>query len=217
MEKLRVFVVEDHLIVREGLKLLINNQEDMQIIGEAGDGKTALEMIDTTCPDVVVMDISLPELSGTQATHHLKTSHPGLHILALTVHEDKSYLREMLQAGVSGYILKRSAAADLINAIHVISRGGMYLDPTLAGKVTSSFVHDQPSEKEDVENRLSLRESEVLRLIAQGYTNREIALQLKVSTKTIETYKYRLMEKLGFQNRADIIRYALKRGLLNDI
>ncbi len=217
MNKLKVFLVEDHAIVREGLKLLVNSQEDMEVVGEAGDGNTAWTSATQVNPDVVVMDISLPEMSGAQATRRIVEISPTVKVLALTVHEDTSYLRELLQAGASGYILKRSAAQDLITAIHVVMKGGTYLDPSLAGKIVSGFSQHPAVDKPEMENKLSLRESEVLRLIAQGYTNREVAEQLKVSTKTVETYKYRLIKKLGLRNRSDIIRYALKRGMLKDI
>lgn len=214
MNKLKIFLAEDHLVVREGLKLLINSQPDMEVVGEAGDGQSAITEAFNLQPQVVVMDVSMPELSGTLATRRLKEKAPNIQVLALTVHEDKSYLRELLQAGASGYVLKRAAGNELINAIHVVAGGGVYLDPLMVGSLMGKPDSKPPAESEMPENALSLRESEVARLIAKGFSNREIADQLKVSVKTVETYKYRVMEKLHLKSRADIVRYALKHGWL---
>lgn len=216
MNKLKIFLAEDHLVVREGLKLLINSQPDMEVVGEAGDGQSAITEAFNLQPQVVVMDVSMPELSGTLATRRLKEKAPNIQVLALTVHEDKSYLRELLQAGASGYVLKRAAGNELINAIHVVAGGGVYLDPLMVGSLMGKPDSKPPAESEMPENALSLRESEVARLIAKGFSNREIADQLKVSVKTVETYKYRVMEKLHLKSRADIVRYALKHGWLQE-
>jgi DNA-binding NarL/FixJ family response regulator len=214
MDKLRVFLAEDHSVVREGLKLLINAQPDMVVIGEAGDGQTALEQSLDLQPDILVLDISLPEINGIKVTQQLLRSSPKIKVLALSVHEDKSYLRELLEAGASGYVLKRAAAEDLINAIHVASKGGVYLDYTLAGNMAVDPAPRATPRRRRKENTLSMRESEIVRLIAQGYSNKEIAGQLEISVKTVETYKARAMEKLGLQNRAELVRYALERGWL---
>ncbi|MGE5224352.1 MAG: response regulator transcription factor [Omnitrophica WOR_2 bacterium] len=216
MNKLKIVLADDHLVVREGLRLLINSQPDMEVVGEAGDGQSALTKALDLQPQVVVMDLSMPELSGIIATRRLKEKAPKIQVLALTVHEDKSYLRELLQAGASGYVLKRSAGNELINAIHVVAGGGVYLDPLLVGPLIGKAPPNPSVESETPENVLSLRESEVARLIAKGYSNREIADQINVSVKTVETYKYRVMEKLHFKSRADIVRYALKHGWLQE-
>ncbi len=216
MNKLKIILADDHLVVREGLKLLINSQPDMEVVGEAGDGQSALTEALELQPEVVVMDVSMPELSGTIATRRLKEKAPHIQVLALTVHEDKSYLRELLQAGASGYVLKRSAGNELINAIHVVAGGGVYLDPLLVGSLVGKTPPNPLVESETPESVLSLRESEVARLIAKGYSNREIAGQLKVGVKTVETYKYRVMEKLHLKSRSDIVRYALKHGWLQE-
>lgn len=212
MSKLRIFLADDHTVVREGLKRLIDVEPDMEVVGEAADGKEALEKAGQSQPDVVVMDISMPELNGTQATRLLKQSYPKIGVLALTVHEDKSYLRELLEAGASGYVLKRAAGDELIQAIRAVSTGGLYVDPHLAAKLVSTFV--QPGSRFGGTGELSEREGTVLRLIAQGHSNKEIAAQLGVSVKTIETYKARSMEKLGLRSRVDIIRIAGERGWL---
>lgn len=214
MQKLRIILAEDHIVVREGLKMLLNAQPDMEVVGEADDGKAAVQMALEHQPDVLVMDISMPELSGAQATRQLKRLLPKLKILVLSVHADKSYLRELLKAGASGYVLKRAAAEELINAIHTVAKEGIYLDPSMVGKVVNGFVNPPKLTRQNKENTLSLRESEVVRLIAQGYTNKEIAAELRISTKTVETYKARAMDKIGLQSRADIVRYAQQHGWL---
>jgi DNA-binding NarL/FixJ family response regulator len=214
MAKLRIYLADDHAVVREGLKALINAQPQMEVIGEAGDGATACQEVPELQPDVAVMDVSMPGVNGAQATSQLKQTCPNVKVLALTVHEDKGYLRLLLEAGASGYVLKRAAAEELIHAIRTVSTGGVYLDPTLAGKVVGSFVRAPAGKSAPEGGDLSDRESEVLRLIAAGYTNKQIASQLDVSVKTVETYKARSMEKLGLDSRADLVRYALQRGWL---
>jgi DNA-binding NarL/FixJ family response regulator len=217
MAQLRIYLADDHTVVREGLKALINAQPQMEVIGEAGDGRTACEQVQELQPDVVVMDVSMPRLNGAQATAQLKQACPNVKVLALTVHEDKGYLRLLLEAGASGYMLKRAAAEELIHAIRTVAAGGVYLDPALAGKVVKSFV-GAPADKGVFEGSdLSDREAEVVRLIAAGYTNKEIASRLALSVKTVETYKARSMEKLGLDSRADLVRYALQRGWLQNM
>jgi DNA-binding NarL/FixJ family response regulator len=214
MVKLRIYLADDHAVVREGLKALINAQPQMEVIGEAGDGSTACQEVPQLQPDLVVMDVSMPAVNGAQATSQLKQTCPNVKVLALTVHEDKGYLRLLLEAGASGYVLKRAAAEELIHAIRTVSAGGMYLDPALAGKVVGSFMRAPAGKSAPEGNDLSDRESEVLRFIAAGYTNKQIASQLDVSVKTVETYKARSMQKLGLGSRADLVRYALQRGWL---
>lgn len=212
MTKLRIFLADDHAVVREGLKRLIDAAPDMEVIGEASDGRGALERASQLQPDIVVVDVSMPELNGAEVTLQLKRSFPKIFVLALTIHEDKSYLRELLEAGASGYVLKRAAADELIQAIRAVAAGGLYVDPHIAAKLVSSFV--LPKTKFSSMAELSDRETTVLRLIAQGHSNKEIAGQLSVSVKTVETYKTRSMEKLGLRSRVDIIRTASERGWL---
>jgi DNA-binding NarL/FixJ family response regulator len=217
MPKLRIFLGDDHAVVREGLKALVNAQPDMEVIGEAGDGRTALQQAKELQPDIVILDVSMPELNGSQVTQQLKQACPHVKALALTVHEDKSYLRQLLAAGASGYVLKRAAAQELIHALRTVAAGGVYLDPALAGKVVGGFVRRPALKDVPQGSDLSERETEVVRLIAQGYSNKEIATRLDLSVKTVETYKARSMEKLGLHSRADLVRLALLRGWLQDV
>jgi DNA-binding NarL/FixJ family response regulator len=186
----------------------------MIVIGEAGDGQTAWQKARDCHPDVVIMDITMPEMNGVQATEQLKRACPTIRILALSVHEDTSYLRQLLAAGAAGYILKHAVADDLIQAIRLVAAGGVYLDPTLAGHVVASYVRAPAVASALLGAALSERETEVVQHIAQGYSNKEISIQLTLSVKTIETYRARAMDKLGLDNRAALVRYALERGWL---
>lgn len=215
MAKLRVFLADDHAVVREGLKALINGQAGMEVVGEAADGRTACARAREMRPDVVVMDVSMPEMNGVQATRQLRSQCPDVKVLALTVHEERSYLRDLIEAGAAGYILKRSAAEDLVHAVQVVARGDVYLDPSVTAVVLGKLSRTRPpNDTSGLE--LSDRETEVLQLIAQGHSNKEIAGRLKISIKTVETYKARSMEKLGLTGRADIVRFALQKGWLKD-
>jgi DNA-binding NarL/FixJ family response regulator len=215
MKKVRVLLADDHAVVRAGLKALVDAQPDLIVVAEAGDGRTALRLAAETQPDVAVLDFSMPELNGAETAAQLKHVSPATKALALTVHEDRSYLKQIFQAGASGYVRKRSAAEELIQAIRTVAAGGVYLDPTLAGRVVEGFVGD-PAHGGATAAELSDREAEVLRLIALGFANKEIAARLDVSIKTVETYKARSIQKLNLHGRVDIIRYALARGWLEE-
>jgi DNA-binding NarL/FixJ family response regulator len=217
-EKLRVLLADDHNVIRSGLRALIDAQPDMEVVGEAADGEAACLRAAELTPEVVVMDVSMPGTGGARATERIKRDRPETRVLALTVHEDRGYLQQLLQAGASGYLLKRAAADDLIHAIRTVARGGTYLDPSLAGKVLGGLMGRggaSPPSGPPGES-LSDREEEVLRLIARGFTNREIAGQLDVSVKTVETHKARAMEKLALESRAGIVGYAIRRGWLSE-
>lgn len=215
MSKLRVLLADDHGIVREGLKALINGHPAMEVVGEAADGRTACAKTTELRPDVVVMDVSMPDLNGIEATRKLRRECPHVKVLGLTVHEERSYLRELLEAGASGYVLKRSAPEDLVHALQVVARGDLYLDPSVTAVVLGRLARMYPGDAA-VGVVLSERETEVLQLIAQGHSNKEIAARLKLSIKTVETYKARSMEKLGLTGRADIVRFAVQKGWLRD-
>ena len=217
MTKLRVFLVDDHAVVREGLKALVNAQPDMEVTGEAGDGQTACAQVLQHLPDVVVLDVSMPDMSGANAAERLRQQCPQVKVVALTVHEDKGYLRQLLEAGAVGYVLKRAAVEELVRAIRTVAGGGVYLDPSLAGKVVGGFVRKPVGKGSPSDGALSDREAEVVRLVAAGHTNKEIAGRLDLSVKTVETYKARSQEKLGLHSRADLVRYALQHGWLQNV
>jgi DNA-binding NarL/FixJ family response regulator len=215
MAKLRVFLADDHAVVREGLKALINAQPSMAVVGEAADGLLACELAPPLRPDVVVMDVSMPGLTGAQVTARLRVECPAARVLALTVHEDKGYIRQLLAAGAVGYVLKRAAPEELIQAIRAVAAGGVYLDPSMASKVVGGLAR-VPAGAEPAGVELSDRESEVARQTAAGHSNKEIAARLELSVKTVETYRARAMEKLGLQGRAGLVRYAVQQGWLNE-
>ena len=212
MNKLRVLIAEDHGTVREGLRLILQSQSDIEIVGEAGDGKTALETAKQLLPDVVLMDISLPSMSGLKATKLLRECCPEVKVLALTRHKDGAYLQEMLRAGASGYVLKQSSSTELLRALREIASGNSYLDPALTGKVITVFAGGTIGNSAIAS--VSEREQEVLRAIALGYSNKEIAARLKLSVKTVEAHKANSMKKLDLRSRIDIVRYAVLQGWL---
>lgn len=214
MEKVHVVIADDHALVREGLRLLIENQPDMEVVGEAGDGHEAWLRTRELRPDVVVMDVSMPQLNGAQATERIMASCPGVKVLAVSAYQDEAHIRQLLASGAAGYVLKKAASAELANAIRVVAKGGVHLDPSIAGQVVGGYVNPVTGEVGD--GGLSPREMEVLMLVAWGHTNREIAAKLHLSVKTIEGHKAKLGEKLGLTTRADIVRYALRRGWLRD-
>jgi len=214
--KISVFLADDHAVVRQGLKALVNAQEDMHVVGEADNGRAAWLLAKELQPDVAVMDVSMPEMSGAQATERLRAECPRVRVLALTVYEDRAYLRQMLEAGAAGYVLKRAAMEELAHAVRTVAAGGSYLDPALAGTVISSYLNQEAAAGKPSGTELSEREAQVLRLIAWGYSNKEIGWKLNINVKTVDTYKLRLMEKLNLRSRTDIVRYALRRGWLQD-
>jgi len=215
-EKIRILIAEDHQTVREGIKLLVNNQPDMEVIGEAGDGDIAIKMAQELKPDLVLMDISMPSLNGLKATKRLRSMQPNIKIITLTRHTDDGYLQQLISAGSNGYVLKQSAPTELINAIRTIAAGNSYLDPSLTRKVMGGYVNRAASLRGDGKGELTDREAEVLRLIALGYSNKEIGAQLDLSVKTIEAHKANAMRKLGISSRIDIVRYAILQNWLQD-
>ncbi|MEZ5426876.1 MAG: response regulator transcription factor [Pyrinomonadaceae bacterium] len=216
MAGLRILLVEDHGTVREGIKLLVDAQNDMEVVGEADSGETAVEKTKELRPEVVLMDISMPGLNGMKATKKIKEMFPEIKILILTRHSDDGYLQQLIQAGANGYVLKQSAPAELINAIRAVSAGKAYLDPSLTEKVMGGYLRQSTALKNASKVQITDRESEVLRLIAWGYTNKEIAARLQISVKTVETHKANAMRKLGISSRIDIVRYAILQGWLED-
>ena len=216
LNKLRVLLADDHMVVREGLKTLINAQPDMQVLGEAQNGVEALKYAAELSPDVVVMDISMPEMNGVEATRRLRKEFPRIKIIALTIYEDTGYLRQLLKAGASGYVLKRAVVEELVHAVRTCAAGGSYIDPTLAGQAVSTYINRGSAASSQTQGELSDRETQVLRLTAWGCSNKEIGAKLNISVKTVETYKVRLMGKLDLRSRVDMVRYALRQGLLRE-
>ena len=216
MNTLRIFLADDHAVMREGLRSLVNAQSDMNVVGEAGNGRAALLQAGELQPDVIIMDVSMPDLNGIQVTERLKRVCQKIMVLVLTAHDDSGYLRQLLEVGASGYVLKKAAAEELIKAIRVVAAGGVYLDPSLAGKVVGGYLGKRGPRSNPLGNEISERETEVLRLVAWGYTNKEVAGYLRISVKTVETHKANLMQKLDLKSRVEIVRYALRQGWLHE-
>lgn len=216
MSKLRIMLADDHETVREGLKMIVEAQDDMEVVGFAADGREAVARAQQLLPDVLVMDISMPKLNGLKATEKLNEVCPQVKVLTLSRHADDGYLRELLAAGACAYVLKQSAPTELIHAIRAVAAGGKYIDPKLAGKVMGTYSGRSGAPRGEAKGSLSDRESEVLRLIALGYSNKEIAASLSLSVKTIEVHKANAMRKLNITSRIDLVRYAIFQGWLQD-
>jgi DNA-binding NarL/FixJ family response regulator len=214
--RLRVLMADDHPIVLAGMKALVAADPALDIVGEARDGRAALQLAKDLRPDAAVLDIGMPGLNGLEVALALRTEAPEIRVIILTVHEDRAYLRQLLEAGVAAYLLKRSAAEELVRAIHAVAQGGLYLDPAIAGKVVGAASRNTPNSLLGAPAELSERETEVLHLLAEGHTSKEISARLSISVKTVETYKARAMDKLGFKSRVDVVRYASSRGWLRD-
>lgn len=211
MTKLRVLLADDHRVVREGLGCLISDESDMEVVGEVSNGADAVQQALDLHPDIIVMDVSMPVLNGLEATRRIKQAAPEIKVIALTVYEHHTHVRELLGAGADGYLLKRAAAHELIMAVRSVSSGGVHIDPRVLAKLLPDGAADPGKAIADGES-LTDRETAVLRLIALGYSNKEIAAELKLSVKTVETYKARGMDKAGLRSRVDIVRLGGERG-----
>ncbi|MDL1910221.1 response regulator transcription factor [Chloroflexi bacterium CFX6] len=215
MARIRLLLVDDHEVVRRGLQMLLENEADLNIVGEASAGGEALDLVKTLEPDVVIMDITLPDISGIDATRRIKDAHPNVAVVVLTIHEDQQYFFEMLQAGASGYVPKRAAPDDLITAIRAAHRGEMYIYPSLAKLLVSDFLsRSGEAETKETMNGLTPREQEVLSLLADGKTNDEIANLLSISAHTVARHRENLMGKLGLHSRSELVKYAIRKGLI---
>ena len=212
MTPLRVALADDHPVVLAGIQSMLSQTTDLEVVGQAATGLSALELIRAILPDVAVVDISMPDLTGIELARRVTQECPTVRLVALTVHEDQAYLQQMLAAGARGYLLKRSAADELARAIRAVAAGGLFLDPAIASKALGPphVEHLLPAAQ------LSPREEDVLRFTALGLSNKEVGSQLNISTKTVETYKARAAEKLALRSRSEIVRYAARRGWLND-
>jgi two-component system response regulator NreC len=216
MDKIRVLLADDHAVLRAGLRLLLNSQDDMEVVGEAATGAQAVAQARQLHPDIVLLDITMSGADGLEAVRDIKEDNPNTKVLALTMHDDESYLRHVLEAGGSGYVLKRSADTELLSAIRAVSQGGTFLHREHAKALLEPTVEAEESEEKgtDSYDLLSDREQQVLKLLALGHTNKQTAEKLFISVKTVETYRARVREKLGLRGRAALVRYALQRGLL---
>src|SRR5947207_407241 len=214
--KIRVMIADDHAILRSGLRLLVNAQADMEIVAEASDGEQAVQAARETRPDVALMDLTMPRTGGMRAIQEIVRIRPETRVLVLTMHDDPAYLRSVLAAGSSGYVLKRSVDADLLAAIRAVHRGGTFVDPSLTDVLVLDLLAKKGPKRRGTEsaNILSERELQVLRLVARGFSSKQIAKQILVGVKTAETYRSRLAQKLGLRTRTEIIRFALHMGLL---
>jgi len=212
----RILLADDHAVLRSGLRLLLETQPDLQVVGEAATGTETLNLAETLQPDLILLDLSMPHLGGLDALPMVKQLVPSARILVLTMHDDAQYLRKAIQGGASGYILKKAADVELLSAIRAVLRGEMYVHPSMTKSLLEDLLPNSGDTTEkDSWNLLSEREQEVLKLVALGYTSAEIAEQLNLSAKTVETYRARGMEKLGLRTRAALVRYALRSGLIS--
>ncbi len=222
MPRIRVLLADDHAVLRAGLKALLSAQADMDVVGEAGDGYEALQEAERLHPDVVLADVGMPGLSGLELTRRLKESMPQARVLILTVHEDQSFLHRALRAGAAGYLVKRAAEEDLLAGIRAVARGEAFLFSSMTKGLIEDYVRrtsrsrarDGTESAGPTYDGLTPREVQVLRLIAQGYSNAQVAETLVISVKTVESHRARIVEKLGLRSRVELVRYAAGKGLL---
>ena len=211
MKRIRILLADDHAVVRQGFKMILSAQTDMEIVGEAGNGREAVELAEKLRPDVVVMDVAMPELNGIEATRRLGSSVPHTRVVALSMHKDSVYVREILRAGARGYLLKDSVAADLVSAIRAVANGEGYISPAVSNAVLDDY-------RRHVTNPIDLltsREREVLQMLAEGKTNKEIAGVLNLSVYTVDAHRGRIMEKLNLHSINELVRFAVRNGLID--
>jgi two-component system response regulator NreC len=211
----RLLLVDDHAVVRSGLRMLLGAEADVEIVGEAGTAAEAIEKAGEFAPDVILMDIGLPDLSGIDATREIKKRFPRISIVALTIHEDEEYFFKMLEAGASGYVPKRAAPEELLRAIRAAASGEVYLYPSLAKLLVTDYLsQDHPAEEKAQMDGLTEREHQVLTYLAEGTSNEEIAVSLVISPKTVERHRENIMRKLNLHSRSELVRYAIRKGII---
>jgi DNA-binding NarL/FixJ family response regulator len=210
---IKIVLADDHKIVRDGLRSLLENQQDIEVVAEAEDGRTTVKQAQKFSPDVIIMDISMHDLNGIEATRQIIARAPGVKVLALSMHSDKRFVTGMLRAGASGYLLKESAFRELVNAIRVVALNQTYLSPRIAGMVTEDYVHHLSATNSSTRLTLTAREREVLQLLAEGKSTKQMAAHLHVSVKTIETHRQKIMDKLDIYSVAELTKYAIREGL----
>lgn len=211
MNRIRILLADDHTVVRQGFRAILGQQSDMEIVGEAGNGRDAMKLAQDLTPDVIVMDVAMPELNGIEATRRITNAIPSTRVLALSMHKDSVYVREMLKAGARGYLLKDSVDRDLLEAVRAISRGGEYISPAVEPALMNSYRMEATTPLD----LLTSREREVLQLIAEGKTNKEVAAVLKISVFTVDAHRGRIMEKLNVHNVNELVRFAVRFGLVD--
>ncbi len=209
----RILIADDHGVIRAGLQALLDAEPDMQVVGEAATGEDVIRLADRLTPEIVLMDISMPGLNGIEATRKISEAHPSIRVLVLTVHEDKELLQEALRCGACGYVLKQAVKSELINAIHAVARGELYVHSSMTRALLAKepVTPPHPFKKEPT---LTMREVEILRLVAKGYTNNQVGELLNISVRTVEFHRSNLMDKLGIESRVDLVRYAAEHGLV---
>jgi two-component system response regulator NreC len=209
----RVVIADDHAIVRAGLRALLLEEAEFDLVGEAVGGYETIELVEKTNPDVLILDLSMPDLDGISVTRKVKPQFPNLKILILTLHEDEALLKEAIKTGAAGYILKRAAEAELISAIQIIMRGDLYIDPSMVRGLLEDTPRSQAKQEKPTES-LTPRETEILGLIVEGYTNRQIGAELNISVRTVEGHRANISDKLGLHSRVELVRYARQHGLI---
>lgn len=215
MNKIRVLIADDHTILREGVRTLLELYDDIEVVGEAADGKEAVEKAAQLCPDIVLMDIAMPGLGGLEATVEIRKISPKTRILVLTQYDDREYIYRFLKVGAAGYVLKKAAGTELVSAIRSVHQGGTFLYPSIASKVVEGYIRgEEPQAEEAAYERLTDREKQVLKLVAEGHGNKEIAELLSLSIKTVMGHRANIMEKLGIHNRTELVKYAIRKGLI---
>jgi len=211
--KTKIILADDHKIIREGLRSLLEKQLDMEVIAEAHDGLTTVHLVQKLLPDIVIMDIGMPDMNGIEATRQIMTETKGVKVIALSMHSDRRFVLQMLKVGASGYLLKDSAFEELISAIHTVMANQPYLSPKITDVVVKEYLHGFPKKESTVFTILTAREREVLQLLAEGKTTKQIASALYISVKTIETHRQQIMEKLNMHSIAELTKYAIREGL----
>jgi DNA-binding NarL/FixJ family response regulator len=210
---IKILLADDHKITRQGLRSLLEKEPDMEVVAEAEEGRTAVRLVRELLPDVVVMDVSMPDLNGMEATHQIVAEHPNVKVIALSIHSDNLFVSEMLKSGASGYLLKDCAFEELASAIHFVVDGKTYLSPAVSGVVVDDYLHHLARTESPSSEVLTDREREVLQLIAEGKSTKQVALKLHISVKTVETHRRQIMSKLNIHTIAELTKYAIRQGL----
>jgi len=215
MGKIKVLVADDHTILRQGIKALLENQEGIEVVGEAKDGREAIKVTEELLPDVIMMDIAMPGLNGLEATRRIKKKFPKMKVLVLTMYANEEYIFQILNAGANGYLVKETAFQDLISAIKAVYRGESFMSPSISKKVVNGYIQHAREDKKKSCEVLTPREREVLQLIAEGNSSKKIAAALFISPKTVETHRTHIMDKLNIHNRSGLIKYAIRKGMVD--